>query len=320
MIHRLLATDGEELRTAIAFAYGPDLQSDFRLRGAPMRGEVQVAILDGVSVSKARWEEGDLQVRGEVAAHLVILPRSGRAFTTHRGVETHLTHEQGVLLTPQGGSAISHGAGWEMMGLRFERPYLESQFQLLTGTSRGLSDIQSAVPLGGDGSLERLAGLLAEAAFTPDHFLGAPQVTSALGEALARALLLSQPAVASLMDSARACAPRHLRRAEEWMEAHGHQRVRMSEVARAAGVSVRSLERAFMAHRGCTPLAFLQELRLGRARRLLRGALPGKVTTIALECGFTTPGRFSAAYRARFGELPSETLHRGRRGPHEGVS
>jgi len=36
------------------------------------------------------------------------------------------------------------------------------------------------------------------------------------------------------------------------------------------------------------------------------------VTAIALLCGFSNLGHFASAYRTRFGELPSQTLHRSR--------
>jgi AraC-like DNA-binding protein len=57
------------------------------------------------------------------------------------------------------------------------------------------------------------------------------------------------------------------------------------------------------------PLEFLQAERLEPAREMLVHALPGaSVTEIAIKCGFGHLGRFSVAYRDRYGECPSATL------------
>jgi transcriptional regulator GlxA family with amidase domain len=54
-------------------------------------------------------------------------------------------------------------------------------------------------------------------------------------------------------------------------------------------------------------------VRLERARNLLlKPDDTASVTGIALLCGFSNLGHFANAYRNRFGELPSQTLHRSR--------
>jgi AraC-like DNA-binding protein len=55
-------------------------------------------------------------------------------------------------------------------------------------------------------------------------------------------------------------------------------------------------------------------VRLERVREELLCAEPGEtVTAIAMRWGFTHLARFSGIYRARFGELPSQTLALARR-------
>ncbi|MCU0983342.1 MAG: helix-turn-helix domain-containing protein [Acetobacteraceae bacterium] len=71
----------------------------------------------------------------------------------------------------------------------------------------------------------------------------------------------------------------------------------------------RSLEKHFRQFLGCAPAAFLHQERLSRAHQLLRRAPRGiGVTSAAAECGLFHFGRFAVAYKARFGQSPSDTL------------
>jgi transcriptional regulator GlxA family with amidase domain len=97
------------------------------------------------------------------------------------------------------------------------------------------------------------------------------------------------------------------------MRAASDEPLTVAEVARAAGVGVRALELAFRRRRGDTPRGALAAFRLERARERLLAAPPdASVTDAALDSGFAHLGRFAGAYRARFGESPSDTLRRGR--------
>ena len=105
-----------------------------------------------------------------------------------------------------------------------------------------------------------------------------------------------------------------VRMAEEYMRAHSDEPLSMAEVAREVGVGLRSLQLAFMEVRAMGPRDVLLQMRLDRARERLLVARPADtVTSIALDCGFAHLGRFPAAYRIAFGELPTETLARSRR-------
>jgi AraC-like DNA-binding protein len=64
-----------------------------------------------------------------------------------------------------------------------------------------------------------------------------------------------------------------------------------------------------MARYGRSPLEWVNARRLAAARaRLLRSSFGVAISNVALDCGFTHPSRFSAAYRRAHGELPSATL------------
>jgi AraC-like DNA-binding protein len=109
-----------------------------------------------------------------------------------------------------------------------------------------------------------------------------------------------------------AIAPQFVRRAEEFMAANLAAPIQLSEIASAAGVPVRTLSEGFLRFRHTSPISLLRQMRLDRARQIIRESTSDlRVATIALDCGFTHLSRFAQGYRDRFGELPSETPRRG---------
>ncbi|HEU5443804.1 MAG TPA: helix-turn-helix domain-containing protein, partial [Steroidobacteraceae bacterium] len=78
----------------------------------------------------------------------------------------------------------------------------------------------------------------------------------------------------------------------------------LREMARRANISVRQVERLFREHIGSSPKSFYLDLRLAKARTLLRRTL-GSLRTIALECGFGSPSHFCHAYKRRYGIPPT---------------
>jgi AraC-like DNA-binding protein len=100
--------------------------------------------------------------------------------------------------------------------------------------------------------------------------------------------------------------------AEDWALSHAHDRIYVTDLCRAAGVSERALEYAFKEVMGSTPVAYLTRLRLHRVRQALLAGTHGTTTVsaVALHWGFWHFGDFSRAYKDCFGELPSDTLRR----------
>ncbi|MFT9089819.1 MAG: GlxA family transcriptional regulator, partial [Gluconacetobacter sp.] len=77
--------------------------------------------------------------------------------------------------------------------------------------------------------------------------------------------------------------PPSLGRAVQLMESRIDQKLSVGEIASAAGLSERQLERLFRAHTGATPAAYLAAARLERARRLLRQTSMS-VTDVGIAC------------------------------------
>ena len=103
--------------------------------------------------------------------------------------------------------------------------------------------------------------------------------------------------------------PRQVWLAESFIEANWDQPLTVDSLATVVGVGARSIFKAFKDYRGYSPMAFVKDVRLQRAREMLVLAKPGdSVTAIAYRCGFQNHGHFARAYRSRFGESPSTTL------------
>lgn len=106
---------------------------------------------------------------------------------------------------------------------------------------------------------------------------------------------------------------RVVRQALDYLERHLSEPVSMADLAAHTGASVRSIQLGFREELGRTPMAYLRDRRLERARAELADADPSDgvtVTQVAEHWGFNHLGNFAILYRKRWGESPSETLRR----------
>lgn len=113
---------------------------------------------------------------------------------------------------------------------------------------------------------------------------------------------------------AEGCSPairsRMVKQATDLLEARPETPFTATELASQVGVSVRALQDGFNKHVGMSPMAYLREVRLRRVHDELAASDPGSVTVarVAQRWGFNHLGRFSLAYRGKFGVTPSQTL------------
>jgi AraC-like DNA-binding protein len=105
-----------------------------------------------------------------------------------------------------------------------------------------------------------------------------------------------------------------LRDAVDFVHEHAHEPITPADVARAAGMHTRTLQQLLSSRLGTSPAAYVRQVRLDRVEAELVRSRPGevRVSEVATRWGFGNLGRFSAAYAARFGEQPRETLARQR--------
>jgi transcriptional regulator GlxA family with amidase domain len=99
------------------------------------------------------------------------------------------------------------------------------------------------------------------------------------------------------------------------MEAYVESPVPVHELAETAGLSSRQLERLFRERLGTTPSRYYLELRLQRARLLLRQTTMS-VLQIAVASGFASASHFTRSYHAFFDKTPREERRVVERVPH----
>ncbi|MEL6521309.1 MAG: AraC family transcriptional regulator [Pseudomonadota bacterium] len=130
---------------------------------------------------------------------------------------------------------------------------------------------------------------------------------------LIAAFLRSQPSnVSDLIEAAPSqMSNMHVRRAVSFIRNNLQKQISVSDIADAAGTSARSLQLFFRAELGLSPMRYLRQQRMNLARHLIHHSVRDETLgDLAFLAGFTHFGRFSAAYREAYGEMPSETRER----------
>lgn len=92
--------------------------------------------------------------------------------------------------------------------------------------------------------------------------------------------------------------------AVELMEANIKEPISQEDLAAYVGLSRRQLQRLFQRYLMCTPSRYYLQVRLQRARELLRQTGMSLVEIAAL-CGFVSTSHFSKSYKEYFGHSPS---------------
>lgn len=101
-----------------------------------------------------------------------------------------------------------------------------------------------------------------------------------------------------------------IRRAEELVSADFGKPISIRDICAMLEISERTLHYAFRDVRGQSPATWLRNMRLNRARQMLKNydPSPGLVKHVAMLNGFLHLSHFSQRYENLFSELPSETL------------
>jgi AraC-like DNA-binding protein len=256
---------------------------------------------------------GDVEVTPveDATTYHVNLAISGSLVAVSGSDEVAVRPGHASVHSPRRAHVLRARAGSELIGLKLSRELVEGELGAMLGRP-----VTGPVRLAADFDLRDGAGrswlALAQLILTEvdrPGLLDGPLVRRQYMRALVAGLLTAQRHELSdaLSGAGAPLRPRTLRRALDHLHAHLDEPLTVTDLAGAAGCSVRRLQEAFAEHLGVAPMTHLRAVRLDAARRLLAEG-GTTVTEVAQRCGCTHLGRFSAAYRARFGELPSQTL------------
>jgi AraC-like DNA-binding protein len=278
---------------------------------------VEVIQLGPLTVGQISFSGPVSLVVAELDAYHVSMPTSGRMRSRHAGREVVAGPSTAILFGPGHAVHTMHDANSAELAVKIEQGALEQELAGLLGRPvDGPIDLPPSVDLsGGPGhSWSRLVRLLRDELEYKESLIYQPLIAEQLRGSVLSGLLLSLPHryQAELTAPATPGPPRAIRRVVDAVQEEPERPFSVTDLAKIAGMSVRSLQEGFRRHLGCTPMAYLQQVRLLRAHEGLRLADPLRTTVAAVahRWGFAHLGRFASTYRERFGEQPSDTLRR----------
>lgn len=316
---RLVETRSLEEARAIHSALNSPIEAEQTDRRRSFTWQANRVVLGGLGLVESRYGAG---VRGSTRnvdrQYSLIVPRRRAGRATQHGVTAAVDPGRAAALFSPGMPATYEFAS-DYRGSQVSVPgdVMEAALDALIGPDRSRAlrfDLSVDLSAGGGADCLRLIEFMLAEVDRDASVLRAPLVAARLAEALVCSLLLGLPHSHSKL--VHATPPRagagYVLRAEEYLAAHAYAHVSVADLAAAAGIGVRTLHAAFLAHRGCSPQAFVRARRLELARARLLSGTASSVTEVALSCGLEHLGRFSAAYARRFGESPRETLRKHR--------
>lgn len=310
-------SDPDEFQHVLTSIYGANGLTIPNPRGLQARGNLlklsDIAI--GFSASGARA----IVSFDECHYARLQIPITGQSATTSEGATTIVQGDTACVTSPGHAATLDYGHGYEQLVLRIGTDILERKLTALLGV-RPRQPIRFEPAACSDPAADQaLRSLLAfMIRQIDDNPNGLPLlVLKGFEKAVVVNFLAARRHNFSeqLSRNTNDTAPWQVSRAEEYIEANWDQPFSVEKLAEETGVGIRALFATFQKCRGYSPMAFAKTVRLRRARAMLQQAAPGaSVTGIALACGFANQGHFARDYRATFGELPSETLARRKRG------
>lgn len=249
---------------------------------------------------------------------LVLMPTSGEVECRYNGADVAVTTYQAVVVNPATKLYLSLGLDTPVLVVRIEVQALEHQLSRMLGRAvekpvvfEPQMDLTSDPAVRWHGALQ----LLSSEVMTPRSLIQQGIGAEPIEELVISSLLWVQRSSAhwDLTHVSTSSGRAATREAIAYIERHLADPITVKDIARATNLSTRAIQQAFHDDLATTPMHYVRDRRLERARDQLAGALPSDgitVTEVAERWGFGHLGNFSGAYRRRFGESPSQTLRR----------
>jgi AraC-like DNA-binding protein len=281
----------------------PDEPGLIELRHASL-GQVEVGLQRSAVHSTVEAQ------RGSGDAYLLQFPLDCRVELAVNGHPCLARPGDAIVLSPTQHVQRSAGPGWTLV-FRIAGPLLRTQLATRSGVSpTGPLVFQPIL----EDSEELLAfSLLIVEALDRGAARRGNRIARLLEEGLVDLLLDLQPHTHASGRLGRQLSARaeRIRRVSEYLDAHPEETLRAGKLARVAGCSLRALQATFSQMCGLRLGDYVRRHRLARARTLLENAQAGStVSALAAQAGFSHMARFAQAYKARYGESPSQTLRR----------
>jgi AraC-like DNA-binding protein len=264
-----------------------------------------------------RFDARTLLSSGAEQDHAIFITGMGVPIALSTKSERYLvTRNEAVVLAPANDIQIERPAHSEILYLRVPIKDLWRHLEKLTARHhRGRLAFSPRVSsVGGCGALlKRLMDNLVSLLGSDEEALKMPIILKSYQDLLMSAMLALPHNKTALLneDRVRTVAPAVVRQAEEYMRSHLEEPITVSDLVRISECSRSALFASFRTARNYTPMEFLTEQRLSRAREhLQRARFKTSASSIALKCGFISYSWFSQVYKKRFGERPSDTLQR----------
>ena len=257
---------------------------------------------------------GDVSVLPAVSEEdnfLVTLPVRGSANYTYGLSSVTLSEGHGAIVGPYQEFKFDLDAAFDQLVVRLDRQRIEAVCAGLLGTDErqpvNFNLALDTLPACWPGLIETAAAI-SEFSNTRAY----PTLLVQLEELIVETLLLTQPNTFSdfFTEGIQRAPSTKIRRAADYMREHIAEPIRLTDVARHSGLSLRGLQLGFQRDLGTSPSQWLRSQRLEKVHEILSGAMPHSVsvTDVALDWGFSHLGEFAAQFKARYGKRPSDVL------------
>jgi len=247
------------------------------------------------------------------AFYLFQVPLAGKALIRHRTDEMTAHARAGILLNPDRPVRLHWDADCAQLLFQIDRTHLDTVASALTGAPLpGPVRFDMLVDFATCSGQKIYRSFMACAQAVEQGALFRRPLSSLDARVefdLVQTLLTLQNSnISHIIARADTVArPRDIRRALDYMHANLGEPITITDIAQAADVNVRTLQKSFRQTLGLTPMQVLRNARLDTAHYLLMARCTTQsVSDTAYSSGFSHLGRFSFYYRNRFGYRPSD--------------
>jgi AraC-like DNA-binding protein len=312
------STDRDEAQSRISAVFSPHVL-DVIDKSCDLNVRLSTTVLPAITLGYLRHGAEVIVQPGRLGSYYhVNVPISGHTRST-RGDEEIITGENiAAVLLPTESSAMLWSRDCEQLTVKINRTAVENRLAEALGHPMDAPlrfDLAMDLTSGPAKSWVRTIRSLLDAIRDDPTLIGQQLITTHFENLIISQLLHAQPHNYSeeLSTKHTLTRPRTIKRVTDLIEASPETPHNAATLADAAGVSLRTLQDSFQEQLGITPMAYLRQVRLARAHEDLATTDPAQgltVRDIAYKWGFNHVPRFAAAYRERYGVLPSETLRK----------